>query len=358
MKFIILPFILFFLFSCESDFDKKRNTFTTFKGGDKRIKLCGRFDLSDVHHPKTWTPGAYFELNFKGPFCEIQIDDEHKYYSNHNYIEIVLDDKKPKRIRLNKTHNKILIGEFLSNDIHHLLVCKNTESVIGYIQLRRVTCQQLEPIKINNKRIIEFIGNSITCGNGSDQSQLKFGDGKWYDYHNAYLGYGPIIARRFNCDWILSGVSGIGLTRSCCGNENTMPQVYDRISFNLDGEKWKFKGIKPSILCITLGQNDGIQNEDIFINTYLRFIKALRKKNPKATIICCSSQMANERLKPFLEKCIQKVISISTLKGDKNIYSFFYKYSYNGGYKKHPTIQQHRKIARELGNFIKQIKKW
>lgn len=358
MKFLILPFILFYLFSCKSDSVKKVKNLNIFRGGDNRIRLIGRFDLTDSSKPKVWAPGAYFELDFEGSFCEINITDQHKYFLNHNYIEVVLDRKKPRRIKLKRTHNKILIGALLKDTRHHLLVCKNTESAIGYIQLKEVTCKKLLPLNEKNSRIIEFIGNSITCGNGSDQSQIKFGKGKWYDYHNAYLSFGPIIARRLDADWILSAVSGIGLTRSCCGNENTMPQVYNHIAFNLAEKKWNFHQKKPQVICVTLGQNDGLQKATIFVKTYLRFLQAIRKRNPKSTIICCSSQMANDRLKRFLKVSITKVVALSKLNGDNNIYSFFYKKSYTGGYKKHPTVEQHRYIASELGDFIKKIKNW
>ena len=358
MKFLILPFILFYLFSCTSDSVKKVKNLNIFRGGDNRIRLIGRFDLTDSSKPKVWAPGAYFELDFEGPFCEINITDQHKYFLNHNYIEVVLDRKKPRRIKLKRTHNKILIGEFLKDTRHHLLVCKNTESAIGYIQLKEVTCKKLLPLNEKNTRIIEFIGNSITCGNGSDQSQIKFGKGKWYDYHNAYLSFGPIIARRLDADWILSAVSGIGLTRSCCGNENTMPQVYNHIAFNLAEKKWNFHQKKPQVICVTLGQNDGLQKATIFVKTYLKFLQTIRKRNPKSTIICCSSQMANDRLTRFLKGSITKVVALSKLNGDNNIYSFFYKKSYTGGYKKHPTVQQHQYIAVELGDFIKKIKNW
>ena len=358
LKYIFYFGFVVFLLACESDFDKKRNTFTTFKGGDSRISLQGRFELTDSTHPKVWAPGAYFELFFDGPFCEVNITDEHKYYLNHNYIEVILDNKKSKRIRLKKAHNKILIGEFLKDTIHHLLVCKNTESGIGYIQLNHVTCRKLLPNAKKKTRLIEFIGNSITCGNGSDSSQIKFGDGKWYDYHSAYKSYGVLIARRFNANWILSSVSGIGLTRNCCKVEHTMPQVYHRIAFDQDSPIWKFPTKKPDVLCVTLGQNDGIQKEQIYEDTYVRFLKSLRKRYPKTTIICCSSQMANNKLKVHLEKCISKVIKRMNVKNDKNVFSFFYSRSYTSGYAKHPTLSEHKLIAIELGDYIQKIKGW
>ena len=70
------------------------------------------------------------------------------------------------------------------------------------------------PLSPKPVRRMEFIGNSITCGTGSDQSVVPCDKGVWQDQHNAYLSYGPAVARSFNAQWQLSAVSGIGLMHS------------------------------------------------------------------------------------------------------------------------------------------------
>lgn len=61
---------------------------------------------------------------------------------------------------------------------------------------------------------MEFIENSITCGTCSDQSIVPCGKGVWQSQHNAYLSYGPAVARSFNAQWQLIAVSGISLMHS------------------------------------------------------------------------------------------------------------------------------------------------
>jgi hypothetical protein len=46
-----------------------------------------------------------------------------------------------------------------------------------------------------NQEKIEFIGDSITCGFGNDESGLPCGKGQWFDQHNAYFAYGSVAAR-------------------------------------------------------------------------------------------------------------------------------------------------------------------
>lgn len=328
MKYVVVPFILLILTTRSTVYNYKQNPIPFFYGGDERIVFHGRVDFSDSLKPTFWAPGTYFELQFEGPFCAIYLEDNLKFGTHHNYIEIVLDDQKPRRVRLDDKMNKILIGDSLTDTVHKLLICKNTESGIGYVRLESVNCRQLIEIPKEKKRIIEFIGNSITCGNGCDDTGTKCGEGKWYDQHNAYMAFGPLIARRFNSDWILSAVSGIGLTRNCCGIENTMPEIYDRISFRMDSEKWIFPEQKPDLLSISLGQNDGMQKKSIYVKTYLKFLRELRVLYPNTTIILTTSPAANKRLRKHLEKCITEVIQKVNSSGDQNVYSFFYKKRY------------------------------
>jgi len=91
-----------------------------------------------------------------------------------------------------------------------LVICKNTEANIGYLELAGIRCRQLVKPAPKPARKIEFIGNSITCGTGSDLSVIPCGKELWEDQHNAYLSYGPITARAVNAQYHLSAVSVSG----------------------------------------------------------------------------------------------------------------------------------------------------
>src|SRR5439155_789707 len=148
--------------------------------------------------------------------CSIEINDEVRYGNNHNYIEIVVDDKMPVRMLLKEKHNLIEAASGLSNGKHTITICKNTEAGIGYLELVGFRCDVLLKPQAKPVRKIECIGNSITCGTGSDLSEIPCGKGVWQDQHNAFLSYGAVTARTLNAQWQLSAVSGIGLIHSCC----------------------------------------------------------------------------------------------------------------------------------------------
>ena len=208
-RIAIFVFILFFLgttvFIVLHFWQKEEISF--YEANDERIHYVGRFDFSDKDSPKAWAPGTYLEFESEGTSCEIVVEDEVKFGNTHNYLEIVLDHGKTKRIRLGSRINRIQLYKDAKGGKHHVLVCKNTESAIGFIKINGIYCQKLCKWKKPRKRLFEFIGDSITCGNGADQSSIPFGKGSWYDYHNAYLSYGARLARERNADWVFTATT-------------------------------------------------------------------------------------------------------------------------------------------------------
>jgi lysophospholipase L1-like esterase len=321
---------------------------TFFKADHPYIQYTGRIDFTDPAAPRFWQPGVYIKLKFKGSHCTILMDDE-----AHNYLAVQVDNLPAKRFQISGKHNMINITDHLDNGDHVLTICKNTEAGIGYLQFIGVKCQALLPLPAKPVRKIEFIGNSVTCGSGADQSSFPCGQGQWFDQHNAWMSYGPITARALKAQWQLASVSGIGLIQSCCGMPFTMPQVYDKINMRADSIQWDFSKYQPDVVAVCLGENDGIQDSVIFCNAYKQFINTIKQHYPKVTIICLSSAMADEQFKPVLERYITAII-----KNNKNVYHYFFTKQYGHGCGGHPDLQDHKEIATGLTNYIKKIKKW
>src|SRR3569833_1124563 len=100
------------------------------------------------------------------------------------------------------------------------------------------------------------------------------------------MSYGPLTARALNAQWQLSAYSGIGLVHSCCDMKYVMPQVFDKVNMAADSIAWDFSKYIPDVVTITLGQNDGKQDSTLFCGEYVKFIKTVHSKYPKAHIIC------------------------------------------------------------------------
>jgi hypothetical protein len=322
------------------------------------ISYIGRVDHSDAALPRFWAPGVYVTAKFKGSFCKIVVNDEMLWGKNHNYLEIVVDGKNPVRIQTSKKTDTINIANGLTNGVHSFLLCKDTESNIGYIEIVGVMCQQLlPPSKLPNRRI-EFVGNSITCGTGLDQSQVPCHTGLWQDQHNAYMSYGALTARQLNAQWHLTSVSGIGLTHSCCNLNMLIADVFDKVNLRENVIDWNFNFYQPQVVTLCLGQNDGIQDSAKFANAYIDFIKNVRSRYANASIICLTSPMANDGLKTFLSASLKGIIKKLNNDGDKKVSYYVFKKRYHNGCDEHPDMDEHRQIAGELSAYIKKLKKW
>ncbi len=79
-------------------------------------------------------PGVYVTARFSGASCTVLIDDEMLYGNFHNYIEIAIDNQPPVRLRLSAKHNEIEAVKNLPDGDHTIVICKNTEAGIEYIE--------------------------------------------------------------------------------------------------------------------------------------------------------------------------------------------------------------------------------
>jgi Carbohydrate esterase 2 N-terminal/GDSL-like Lipase/Acylhydrolase family len=332
----------------------KHNTF--FAADNPLIQYTGRIDFSKAELPRMWSPGVYINMQFKGTAITAVIKDQELWGKNHNYLEVIIDGNK-KRIQTKAKTNYITVSD-LTDSFHSLMICKNTESNIGYIEFAGVYCDDLTKPQPKPKRKIEFIGNSITCGASSDMSEIPCGKGVWQDQHNAYMAYGPVTARSLNAQWHLSAVSGIGLIHSCCNLDIIMPPVFDKIDLRGDSVQWNFKYYQPDVITVCLGQNDGIQDSATFCKAYIAFLHQLRGYYPKAQIVLLTSPMADEKLKPILRNQISAVVKFLKKEKDKKVSKYFFNGSFTSGCDYHPDLNEHQLIAKELTAYLKKLMRW
>lgn len=328
-----------------------------FRADHSFIQYTGRIDFSNPKLPRFWQPGVYVTISFKGTYCDVIVNDEVLWGKNQNYLEVVLDGK-PLRLQTKGKTDTIIAGRNLPNGKHTLVVCKNTEANIGYLEVAGFRCEELIEPPVMPTRKIECFGNSITCGTGSDVSAIPCGKGLWQDQHNAYMSYGAIAARSLNAQYHLSSVSGVGLIHSCCNMEITMPQVFDKVNMRSNSIGWDFNKYQPDVVTICLGQNDGVQDTAIFCAKYISFVETLRGYYPNAVFVLLSSPMADETIKTFMKKTLATVEWELRKKGDRNVYTYFFSRSYTAGCDYHPSLDEHTLIAGELTGAIKKIMNW
>lgn len=352
-RLVMLCSLVFGVMSCNRPPEKLQ----FFPSHHLGIQYIGRLNFSDSTKPVFWQPGVQVNFTFSGDSCGIILQDEQLWGTSHNYIQLVVDSLE-KRIRLVNAIDTIWLRGKTGTTTHQVSIIKNTEANIGYIAVKGVIARELLAPPALKQRKIEFIGNSITCGMGSDTSDIPCGKGQWYDQHNAAKSYGALTATALNARYHLSSVSGIGLMHSCCGMKITMPQVFNKISMHNDSLPWNFALYQPDLVSICLGQNDGVQDSVVFVNNYIRFLKQLRTYYPKAQFICITSPMADDQLRTFLKNALAAVVLQLHQDGDQLVDRFIFENQYTAGCDFHPSLSEHRLIAEQLTAFIRQKMKW
>jgi len=329
-----------------------------YEADNKLIQYTGRIDFTDPKKPRFWTAGVYIQAKFEGTYCEIIVNDEMLWGNSHNYLAIIVDNQAPIKVKLTGRTNTITAIKGLSKGAHTITICKNTEALIGYLEFVGLKCQKLLPLPARPVHKIEFIGNSITSGMGSDLASVACDKGVWYDQHNAWLAYGPITARALNAQWHLTSESGIGLIHNCCDKPFLMPRVFNKVSLSQDSIVWDFTRYQPDVVTICLGQNDGIQDSLKFTSAYIDFLKTLRGYYPQAQLVCLTSPMANDGLRKVLKNYITGVVTHVQAQGDQRVDKFFFSRGFNKGCGAHPDLDDHQNIAAELTAYLKKKMNW
>ncbi|RRQ47231.1 cellulase family glycosylhydrolase [Chryseobacterium sp. SC28] len=310
------------------------------------------------------------EFSFKGNSTGIKLkNNPHQNY--YNYISVELDGIYIGRIKVDNNDFKLFTFEAnKSTNIHDIKIFKATEAAMGEVIVDVSEIEAL-PSPALAKKKIEFIGNSITCGFGNDETALPCGQGQWFDQHNAYLAYGPVVSRMLGTNFLLSSVSGYGIYRNWNSEpeeENTLPEVYPYLYLRKDNPEKFENDYQPDLVSICLGTNDlslgdGTKQRSPFdrgrfVLEYIEFIQNIYKLYPNTRIALLNSPMVGgERNKLFVE-CLREIKSFfinDKLHPPVEIFEFPEMKTEGCGH--HPSASDHKKMAELLFPFYEKLLK-
>ncbi|QQL50985.1 SGNH/GDSL hydrolase family protein [Mucilaginibacter ginkgonis] len=330
----------------------------------KELTYQGRITYKGDHSVLSWT-GNSVQISFKGTGIGAVLKDE----GGLNYLKVILDGKPLPDIHPDSTKHGYQLASQLSDDNHTLQLFKRTEFVHGDTWLYGF---ELPANAVVNKapkapkRAIEFYGNSITCGYGTLDTSGK--DRGTPEFEDGYLSYAALTSRYFNARYSCIARSGIGIMVSWF--PQIMPELYDRQDPSDSLSKWDFSKYKPQVVVVNLMQNDSwitklpdnaqykARFTDVYpdpayiINAYTTFIRNIRSKYPKATIVCMLGNM--DISKPGSDWRGYVAIAVKQLH-DKKILSFIVNYKNTPG---HPKVAEQADMAKQLEAFIEQHTGW
>jgi hypothetical protein len=330
---------------------------------DKHITYEGRVMVTSDSATLIW-PGTSVTIRFKGTAMSALLRDQ----DTSNYYNIILDGRVTGKLHTNKEKKEYTLGSNLSKGEHTLQLFKRTEWDKGtttFYGFTSTTKTELLDPAPKPKRRIEFFGNSITCGYAIEDN---VNDSPIGYFENNYDSYAALTARHFNAQYHCTSKSGIGIMISWF--PLIMPEMYDRLDPVDSTSHWDFSAYTPDLVVVNLFQNDswlvkqpkheqfihrfGTQapDENRTVSAYKEFITTIRKKYPKAQIICMLGNMDITREGSPWPDYVQKAVSELH---DNRIFTYFAPYKNTPG---HPKTAEQKMLADGLIRFIDEHIRW
>ncbi|MDP4177538.1 MAG: SGNH/GDSL hydrolase family protein [Bacillota bacterium] len=364
----------------------------TYKLPDiKNLKVHGR--STGCFSPLTlfWT-GSAVELNTSG--SELWIEVESDYDTYETWISIAINSQVISRQIIAAGRYWICIFRNMNeNIIKNIRIIKDTQPMSSDCN----SCFQIHSIKsdgeffpVEEKPLkIEFIGDSITSGEGSLGSKAET---DWISmWFSALNNYTAMTADILNADYRIISQSGWGVLTSYDNNpNNNIPKYYDKIcGIPANGKNESLGALKendfeswqPDFIVVNLGTNDfgafnnpewkdkssgkiykQHLNEDgtfdendikAFRDAVINFILKLRKYNKNAHIIWAYG-MIGIQMMPTIYDAVNIYIK-ETRDNKVSVFQLPTIIDESTGALSHPGKLSHQKSAKELSLYIKSI---
>ena len=230
------------------------------------IRLSGRFDPAQEGFPMLWSASSA-EMNVRGSSLEVQIDCA--YRTHKPYLSFEVDGLRAQIFApLPGKHWYSVFLHLKPDTVHTVRILKESQAFendpsAGCVLLKGRTDGGLDPLP-PRKRKIEFIGDSLTSGEGGRGPQSFM---EWVPMcFSASDNYTRFVADRLNAQYQLVSQSGWGVH---CGWNNdphcNLPRIYDQLCGPQAGqtpeENWGSGKLydfsfQPDDVVIALGAND------------------------------------------------------------------------------------------------------
>lgn len=284
--------------------------------------------------------------------------------SKHVWFDVSIDGGAFEAVRFPVGAATVPLAENLAPDeTHHLELVRRTESWQGTFDLIDLATDGTfgEAPELPKRRLL-FIGDSITCGGGSDVDHPEGVDPKYES--NGRLAFGTVLARRLDAQVHLVSYGGKGLVRDWQGmrSEVSAPQFYERSAPDEPARRWDHDAWVPDAIAVCLGTNDfnpGIPDEQDWVAAYVAFVQKLRRDAPDAPIYLLESPMHGDD-PPTLERlALRRFIKRTVAElADPDVRAVPVAHYPGRPDNAHPTATEHRAIASELEPLYRSALGW
>ena len=340
---------------------KKAKEFTETPASDSRIEYTGRtlVEGSDVTYD--WS-GVYFRVRFNGPSLAMKCSDTKNSWFNL-WVDKEMSPEADRKFMVGAKDTLIVLAEGLGKGEHEVILQKRTEGEQGRFTVHSFVSEgQILQADGRKDRHIEFIGDSYTCGYGTESSDRN--DPFLAETENCNLTYAAICSRYFGADFNLVSHSGQGITRNYDDFRPgyNMPDRYTQTFDESTETVWDAgkAPYTPDAVVIYLCTNDFSTarqpHEEIFAERYIELLRKVKAYyGEDVPILCMASNVT-----PYSFDYIRLACMMSGL---KNVYCLgltkgVHNYEDDLGASWHPNYQGHIKVASCMIPYISTITGW
>lgn len=348
----------------------------------EHVKRMGRYhQIEDT----LWLAmsGSGIGMRFTGRYLEIPVRGgyvaEHgEADGNYARVAVYVDGVRVLDEMIDAPVKRLTVVDQDSPRTAEVQLVKLSESAMSVIGIEPLVIgeeDRLEPLEVK-PHLIEFIGDSITCGYGVDDEDSSHSFATATE--DATRAYACHTARLLDADYMLFSASGFGIISGYTADpqqrlaEQLIPDYYHSVGFSRDRfpggmdptkTAWDFSLLRPETVVINLGTNDDSFCQDTrekqqeYMMAYERFLLDVRQCNPQAEIFCVLGIMG-QRLCPWMERACENYRKHT---GDQRVHSLrLPEQDGTIGYVAdfHPLERFHLAAAQVLAPYIRQTMNW
>ncbi len=328
---------------------------------DSRIEYTGRtlVECNDVSYD--WA-GVYVRVKFNGPYLAMKCSDTKNCWFNL-WVDKEMGPAADRKFLVAAKDTLVVLAEGLGKGEHEVILQKRTEGEQGRFTIHSfITEGQILQADGRRSRHIEFVGDSYTCGYGTESGNKN--DQFLAETENCNLTYAAIASRYFGADFNLVSHSGQGICRNYDDYRPgyNMPDRYSQTFDESTDLVWDASAApyRPDVVVIYLCTNDFSTarqpHETIFAGRYIELLKKIKANyGEDIPILCMASNVT-----PFSFDYIRSACMMSGL---KNLtYVGLTRGIHNEedelGASAHPNYKGHLKVASSVIPYISTITGW
>ncbi len=263
------------------------------------VRLTGRWDTQSEKEAVATATGSYLEFAFRGRTAIARFDTDRNRYPLHLWMQLdggpMCEAPISYALRFVATSGDdstehvariIFKGGTEASDRWYLPLC----GCVRFLGIQLTEPAQPATLPPDNRRTIEFVGDSITEGVLIDTDYHEgFRSDSYIDQLNrgfqddVCATYAWLTAEGLNLRPYFMGYGAVGTTKA---GVSDVPVVSESYPFNFENSPVSYPPC--DYIVINHGTNDRGKGPEMFLAGYLKLLNVIREKNPKATIVALS----------------------------------------------------------------------